>query len=92
MNLEDKLAAALVYAIHNAHPVYGNTTGWRGGIGGQAMTQGCSFIDPPPGEEWLQYNMIDEVLREYLEKNPDAKLQENAKALAQEMKERLEKG
>lgn len=50
----DKLAATVLYLMNDAHPTYGSTTGWHGGIGGQAMTPGCSVIDPPPGFEFLQ--------------------------------------
>ena len=60
------LAAALGLILHDAHPVYGSTAGWRGGIGGQAMTQGCSIIDPPSDADWTQYDMPSEPLREWL--------------------------
>lgn len=43
----DALAAALHVAIYDMHPAYGSTAGWRGGIGGSAITQGCSFNDTP---------------------------------------------
>lgn len=61
----DRLAAALHYAIYGAHPAYGNTTGWRGGIGGQTVTQGCSFIDPPHGDARMTDALTD-VVRQYL--------------------------
>lgn len=62
----DDLAGALALALYDAHPVYANTAGWRGGIGGQAVTQGCSFLDPPPDAEWTQHDLLSEPLRDYL--------------------------
>ena len=69
-SLTQRLATALALALHDAHPVYGSTAGWRGGIGGQAMTPGCSFIDPAPGQEWTQYDLLSGPLREYLSDHP----------------------
>jgi hypothetical protein len=64
----DRLAAALAIALFDAHPTYANTTGWRGGIGGQAMTTGCSMIDPPPDADWLSlgFGLLSEPLRDYM--------------------------
>ena len=62
----DRLAASVVLLAHEAHPVYGSTTTWRGGIGGQAMTQGCSIIDPPPGADWTQFDLPTSVARDWL--------------------------
>jgi len=47
------LAAALHMALYDAHPAYGSTAGWRGGVGGQMVTPGCSMIDPPPDHAFL---------------------------------------
>lgn len=59
---EMELIAALLAAVHHMHPTYANTSGWRGGIGGQTITRDCSFNDPPPGVEWAE-GEIDEILR-----------------------------
>ncbi|QIG58212.1 hypothetical protein SEA_SKOG_60 [Gordonia phage Skog] len=64
-----RLTGALVLAANDAHPTYSSTAGWRGGIGGQAMTRGCSVIDPPPGEEWTQ-GSLDGPAREFLKEYP----------------------
>jgi hypothetical protein len=65
-----RLAAALALALHDAHPSYANTTGWRGGIGGQAVTQGCSFVDPPPNVFYTQQDVLSTPLRELLAADP----------------------
>ncbi|AMS02626.1 hypothetical protein BJD55_gp140 [Gordonia phage Yvonnetastic] len=62
----DRLALTLDLVLHDAHPVYANTSGWRGGIGGSALTPGCSIIDPPPDSDWTQYDLPSKPLREYL--------------------------
>jgi hypothetical protein len=82
--LADRLAGALFYALRDAHPIYSSTAGWRGGIGGQTITQGCSFNDPPPGEEWLQMDLLSQALREYLAAYPETDI----RALALEARER----
>lgn len=69
----DRLAAALYGALVLAHPVYGNTTGWRGGIGGQAITAGCSLIDGNP-KHVEPLEKIDQVLRDYLTAHPGTDL------------------
>lgn len=63
--LSDRLAAAFALVWYDAHPAYGNTAGWRGGIGGQAITWSCSVIDPPPGHEWLEADLPSGPLREW---------------------------
>lgn len=68
--LARRLAAALALALHEAHPSYANTAGWRGGIGGQAITPGCSFIDPPPGVTFTQNDVLSTPLREFLAAYP----------------------
>ena len=62
----DRLAASVILLAYDAHPVYANTTGWRGGIGGAAMTPGCSIINPPPGEIWAECDMPTSVAREWI--------------------------
>jgi hypothetical protein len=57
-----ELIGALLAAIHDMHANYPSTAGWRGGIGGRAITRGCSFIDPPPDREAAE-EQIDSVLR-----------------------------
>lgn len=79
------LAAALALMLYDAHPTYANTTGWRGGIGGAAMTPGCSIIDPPPNALWTQYDLLSAPLRAYLDASPGFDLEaakERVKAAA----------
>lgn len=68
--LSRRLAAALALALHDGHPTYGSTARWRGGIGGQAITTGCSFIDPPPGVTFTQNDVLSTPLREFLAAYP----------------------
>lgn len=70
IDIARRLAAALALALYEGHPVYGNTTGWRGGIGGQTITQGCSFIDPPPGVDFTQHDLLSKPLREFMQAHP----------------------
>ena len=62
----DELAATVVLLAHDAHPVYGSTAGWRGGIGGQAITPTCAIIDPPPGYDWTQLDLPTQPARDWL--------------------------
>ena len=39
-----RLATTVLMLTYDAHPVYPNTAGPRGGIGGQAMTGWCNVI------------------------------------------------
>ncbi len=81
----ERLAASLALAIHDAHPVYSSTAKWRGGIGGQAMTQGCSFIDPPPDDDWTQYDLLSTALREYMLGSPEFDLGAAKKSMKEEL-------
>jgi hypothetical protein len=83
--LVTKMAAALLLMCHDAHPSYANTTGWRGGIGGQSITQGCNIIDPPPGDEWAQWDMPSMPLREWLAQHPEVDVRAEADALKAEL-------
>lgn len=67
---EEVLAAALYAVLYVGHPVYGSTAGWRGGIGGQMSTPGCSMIDPPPEHRRLR-EWAMEILQDWLRKSPD---------------------
>lgn len=62
---EKRLLAALYVSAYAMHPVYPNTAGWRGGIGGSMITQGCSHIDPPHGNEGPK-DALDNILRSAL--------------------------
>lgn len=62
----DALAAALRVALFDAHPAYASTAGWRGGIGGQMITRGCSFNDPPPEHAWMRDALV-KPLRAYVQ-------------------------
>lgn len=68
--LSERVGAAFALVHYDAHPVYGNTAGWRGGIGGATITQGCSIIDPPPDADWTQLDVPSGPLREYLSAFP----------------------
>lgn len=79
-----RLAAALALALHDAHPMYSSTAGWRGGIGGQAFTQGCSFLDSPPEDQsWTQFDALSGPLRDWLNDHPGFDL-EAAKRIVKE--------
>jgi len=84
----ERLAAALAFMLYDAHPVYGNTTGWRGGIGGQAITQGCSYIDPPPDAEWMDsgLDLLSGPLRDYIRAHPDFDLDASKASLREELR------
>ena len=82
MTSEEELAAALYAALTLMHPVYGSTATWRGGIGGAAMTQGCSFIDPPPHHQKAQEALETVMYKWYREHKGDTgKIVNAAKAL-----------
>lgn len=85
MSTADRLAAALALALHDAHPVYPSTAGWRGGIGGQALTTGCSIVDPPPDALWTQYDLLSTPLREWIEQHPEFDLHAAKDALREEL-------
>lgn len=78
--LGDRLAATVSLLLHDAHPVHGSTTTWRGGVGGQALTPACYIIDGPPGSEWTQYDLPSDSLREWVaERGMDAQSLDAAK-------------
>ena len=64
--LGDRLAATVSLLLYDAHPVYGSTATWHGGIGGQALTPVCCIIDGPPGSEWAQHDLPSDSLREWV--------------------------
>lgn len=67
----ERLAAALDLVLHDAHPIYGSTALWHGGIGGQALTSHCAIINgAPPGEEWSEYDLPSKPLREFIQEHP----------------------
>lgn len=69
--LAERLAASLALVLYDAHPVYGSTTLWRGGIGGQAMTAHCAIIHGgPPGMEWTESDLPSMALREFITATP----------------------
>ena len=82
---ETRMAAALMLMLYDAHPTYSSTAGWRGGIGGQAITTGCNLIDPPPGGEWACYDLPSGPLREWLNEHPDVDIRAEADALKAEL-------
>lgn len=63
----DRVAASLGLVLHDAHPTYGSTALWRGGVGGQALTSHCSIIDGAhPGGEWAEFDLPSHYLREWV--------------------------
>lgn len=63
----DRLAAALLLVLRDAHPIYPSTAKWHGGVGGQAITSHCSLTQgAPPGDEWAEADMPTQPLRDYL--------------------------
>ena len=83
---EIRLAAALHLAVRNAHPVYPSSATWHGGAGGQAITQGCSFIDPPPSAGWVEF-LLDEFY-DWARAHPDVHLNAAVDDLHRELSER----
>lgn len=81
----ERMAAALAIAIFDAHPVYANTSGWRGGVGGAAMTTGCSIKDPPPRDEWISMT-LETPLRDYLRDHPEFDLAAAKEAVASDLR------
>ena len=62
----DRVAASLGLVLHDAHPTYGSTALWSGGIGGQALTSHCSIINGAhPGGEWAEFDLPSHYLREW---------------------------
>lgn len=78
--LGDRLAATVSLLLYDAHPVYGSTAVWRGGIGGQALTPVCCIIGGPPDSEWAQHDLPSDSLREWVaERGMDAQSLDAAK-------------
>lgn len=48
-----RLAATVLMVTYDAHPVYSNTTGPHGGIGGQSMTGWCNVIHGYDKKDWV---------------------------------------
>lgn len=70
-----RLAATLALVLYDAHPVYGSTALWYGGIGGQAITPHCTIVGgSPPGGEWAEYDLPSKPLREFLQDYSDFNL------------------
>jgi hypothetical protein len=51
--LNARLAATVLMLTYDAHPVWANTAGPGGGIGGQSMTPSCSVIHPHDKAAWI---------------------------------------
>ena len=63
----DRVAASLGLVLHDAHPTYGSTALWGGGIGGQAITSHCSIVNGAhPGGEWAESDLPSHWLREWV--------------------------
>ena len=66
-----RLAASLALTLYDAHPVYGSTALWHGGVGGQAITAHCAIINGgPPGMEWAEGYLPSMALREFIATTP----------------------
>lgn len=86
LTLMKRLAAAVFLAVREAHPVYANTTGAHGGIGGQTFTPSCSFLYPPSKNEyWTQYDVLMKPVYELMVEYPELNLKECAEALKEEL-------
>jgi len=67
----ERLAAALALVLYDAHPTFGTTAKWRGGIGGAAITSHCALIQGAhPGGEWAEHDLPSKPLREFLAQHP----------------------
>jgi hypothetical protein len=63
-HFERDRALALLYIEHvELHPTYGNTSRRGGGIGGSALTQQCSVVDPEE-PEFALLEVIEDALNE----------------------------
>ena len=63
----DRVAASLGLVLHDAHPTYGSTALWRGGVGGRALTPHCSIVNGAhPGGEWAEFDLPSHYLREWV--------------------------
>lgn len=85
MNTEERLAATLWLILRDAHKWYSSTATWRGGVGGQAITMGCAFKDPAPGQEYTQYDLPSKAVREFIQEHPDFDLEAASEAMRQEL-------
>lgn len=66
-----RLAASLALTLYDAHPVYGSTALWHGGVGGQAITAHCAIINGgPPGMEWAEGYLPSMALSEFIAATP----------------------
>lgn len=64
----DEMAAVLDITLRDAHPVFGSTTKWHGGIGGQMMTAHCSLTQgAPPGDQWADINRLCRWVQEWID-------------------------
>lgn len=61
-----RLAASLALTLYDAHPVYGSTALWHGGVGVQAIT----FNGGPPGMEWAEGYLPSMALSEFIATTP----------------------
>lgn len=86
MTEAERLATALALVLYDAHPTYGSTALWHGGIGGQALTSHCSIINgTPPGDGWAEHDMPSKPLREFMQAHPDFDLDAAKAAMKAEL-------
>lgn len=81
-DLETKLAASLYAVLYLAHTTHGNTTGPRGGIGGQAITSHCHIVSPYGASmAWTQLDLPSEFLHEWIKSHPEVDIAAEATQL-----------
>lgn len=86
----ERLAAALALVLYDAHPTYGSTALWHGGIGGQAITTHCSIAHGAhPGGEWAECDLPSKPLREWLQDRQERGLNFDLDAAKESMKAEL---
>ena len=88
-----RLAASLALTLYDAHPVYGSTALWYGGIGGQAITAHCAIINGgPPGMEWTESDLPSMALREFIAATPGFDLDAAKAAMLADLRAALATG
>ena len=91
--LAERLAASLALVLYDAHPVYGSTALWHGGIGGQAITAHCAIVHGgPPGMEWTESDLPSMALREFIAATPGFNLDAAKAAMLTDLRAALATG
>ena len=86
LTLMKRLAGAVYLAVREAHPVYGNSAGAHGGVGGQALTPSCLFLHPANRDEhWTQYEVLLKPILDLTKEYPWLNIKECADDLKAEL-------